>query len=103
MMKFIKIQRREFVRVKTSVDVAVEFDNHYSQFVTEDISAGGLALILNSKVPFKEGDHIQLTIVLPFSNGEIHYVQIKAFVVRIFEQNQVKLASIQFVESDGYR
>lgn len=96
--EFIKIQRREFVRVKTSVDVAVEFENQYFQFVTQDISAGGLALVLNSDVPFQNGDQIELTIVLPYSNGDLRYVRSKAYVVRIFEKHGLKLASTQFVE-----
>ncbi|SOC37767.1 flagellar brake protein [Ureibacillus acetophenoni] len=96
--EFIKVQRREFVRVKTTVDVAVEFENQYFQFVSQDISAGGLALILNSDVPFKDGDQIELTIVLPYSNGDIRYVRTNAYIVRIFEKNGLKLASTQFVE-----
>ncbi|MFY3792846.1 flagellar brake protein [Ureibacillus sp. MALMAid1270] len=98
--EIIKIQRRQFVRVRTSVDVAVEFEQHYLQFVTEDISAGGLALILNSNVPFQENDQVNLTIVLPFSNGDIHYIQTQSLVVRIFELNQMKIASIQFEDID---
>ena len=96
--EFIRIQRREFVRVKTSVDIAIEYNQQYFQFVTHDISAGGLAIILNSRVPFKAGDQISLTIVLPFSNGDIRYVQTKAIFVRTFEKNGGKLASIQFTE-----
>lgn len=97
--EFIKIQRREFVRVKTTIDVAVEFDRQTFQFVTHDISAGGLALNLNRNVPFKDGDQIHLTIVLPFSNGDIRYVQTKAAFIRTFEKGVDKLASIQFIET----
>lgn len=98
--EFIKIQRREFVRVNTAIDVAVEFNNQYYQLVTEDISAGGLALQLRVDPPFKESDTINLTIVLPFKNGDIHYVQTDAVVVRIFEKNAIRLASIQFTNTD---
>ncbi|HWL22455.1 MAG TPA: flagellar brake domain-containing protein [Ureibacillus sp.] len=98
--EIFKIQRREFVRVKTPVDVAVEFDHQYFQFVTIDISAGGLALKVESNVPFREGDVIKLTVVLPFTNGDIHYVQTKAFVVRILEKDGTRLASIQFVDTE---
>ncbi len=44
--EFIKIQRREFVRVETPVDVAVEYDNRFTQLVADDISAGGVLLAL---------------------------------------------------------
>ncbi len=99
--EFVKIQRREFVRVTTPVDVAVEYNNIFYQFTTEDISAGGIALILKSDVPFKDGDEIHLTIVLPFSNGDIRYVKTDAKVIRIFEKNNRNFASIQFIEMDN--
>lgn len=98
--EFIKIQRREFVRVKTPVDVAVEFNKQHYQFVTEDISAGGLALILKMGVTFNEGDIVRLTVVLPYKNREIHYVQTDAQVVRVFEKNGIKFASLQYIEVD---
>src|SRR5690625_1543842 len=41
---FIKIQRREFVRVETMIDVAVEVEGEVLQLVSEDISAGGIAI-----------------------------------------------------------
>ncbi|MFJ8235162.1 flagellar brake protein [Ureibacillus sp. NPDC094379] len=98
--EFIKIQRRQFVRVNTSVDVAVEFNNQYFQFVTDDISAGGLALILKTNVVFEENDIVKLTIVLPFKNREIRYVRMESKVIRIFERNGIKLASLEFSEPD---
>lgn len=98
--EFIKIQRREFVRVKTDVDVAVEYRHHYYQYVTEDISAGGVALKLPTQPPFAEGETVKLTIVLPFNNGEIKYVQTNAEVVRIFEREEQLYASLQFLDTD---
>ncbi len=99
--EFVKIQRREFVRVETSVDIAIEYKNHYHQFVTEDISAGGLAIHLNKEVPFKEGETVNLTIVLPFMNGEIRYVKTTGKLIRIIEKNQLKLASLQFSDTEN--
>lgn len=98
--EFVKIQRREFVRVNTSVDIAIEYQNKFYQFVTEDISAGGLAIHLNKEVPFTEGEHVNLTIVLPFMNGEIRYVKTSGKMVRIIEKNQLKLASLQFTDTE---
>lgn len=98
--EFVKIQRREFVRVNTPVDVAVEYYNHFYQFVTEDISAGGLALKLKTFPPFSEGDNVKLTIVLPYNTGEIRYVQTDAIVIRIFEKKDQLYASLQFTDTD---
>ncbi|HWL13719.1 MAG TPA: flagellar brake domain-containing protein [Ureibacillus sp.] len=98
--EFVKIQRREFVRVNTSVDVAVDYNNKFYQFVTSDISAGGLAIHLKNEVPFKADEMINLTIVLPYMNGEIRYVKTTAKVIRIFEKDRIQIASLQLSETN---
>ena len=98
--EIVKIQRRQFVRVETSVDIALEHNNRYYQFVSEDISAGGTAVYIRNEVAFQEGDDVKLTIVLPFSNGDMCYVFTTAKVVRIFERDEIKLASLQFTDTD---
>lgn len=97
---FKKIQRREYVRVETPVDIAVEFNGNFYQFVAEDISAGGVAIVINQPIPFVNGEAVRLTIVLPFANGDMRYVQTEAYIVRIFERDHVKIASIQFTDTD---
>lgn len=98
--EFIKIQRREYVRVETSADVAIEHDGKFAQFVTGDLSAGGLAVVINKPVTFKDDDEIKLTLVLPYANGDIKYVQTEAVVVRVFEKDSIQIASIQFTDTD---
>ena len=98
--EFLKIQRREFVRVETNADVSIELDGKFTPLVTEDISAGGLAVILNRPVNFVEGDEVKLTMVLPYMNGDVKYVQTAAIVVRIFEKDEILIASIQFTDTD---
>ncbi|MEO4053186.1 flagellar brake domain-containing protein [Solibacillus sp. CAU 1738] len=98
--QIFKIQRREYVRVETPVDVALEFKENFYQFVAEDVSAGGIAIVVNQPTSFSDGDIVRLTIVLPFTNGEVRYVQTDAYIVRIFERDNVKIASVQFTDTD---
>lgn len=100
--QFIRIQRREYVRVATPVDIAVEYNQQNYQYVAEDISAGGLAINIPKIVPFKENDELQLIIVLPFSNSNegVKYVHTSARVIRIIEKDQRKLATLQFTNTD---
>ena len=98
--EFVKIQRREYVRVETPVDIALQFGNTNYQFIAEDISAGGVAILLDGPVKFKDGDEVVLTIALPFSNREIHYVVTNANIVRIFEREGLTIASIQLTDTD---
>ncbi|MEK4699171.1 flagellar brake domain-containing protein [Solibacillus sp. FSL R7-0668] len=97
---FLKIQRREYVRVETPVDIALLFDGHKYQLVAEDISAGGVAVHIKTPVEFKDGDEVQVLVVLPFTNGEIRYVETEAVIVRIFERDGVQIASIRFTDTD---
>ena len=94
--QIIKIQRREFVRVDTAIDVAVLMEGSKTQFVAEDISAGGIALNLPNKPSFGEEDTLSLIIVLPYMNKEIKYVRVDAIVVRIWEKSGRTIASLKF-------
>lgn len=94
----IKIQRREFVRVGSPIDVAVEIGGLYTQYVAEDISAGGIALNLHNQSEIKENDLLALTIVLPFLNKEIKYIKAETNVVRIWEKDGRTIASLKFEE-----
>ncbi|MEB2301041.1 flagellar brake domain-containing protein [Lysinibacillus xylanilyticus] len=97
---FIKIQRREYVRVETPVDVAIQFKDYKYQLVTMDVSAGGLAVILKGAISFQAGDEVRLTIVLPYANGDVKYVITDAMVARIFEKDDKKIATIQLTDTD---
>lgn len=92
-----KIQRREFVRVDATLDVAVEVNETTLQLVSTDISAGGLALNVPSLKTLQEGATVSLLIVLPFKHREIKYVQTKAKVIRIVEKDQRIIASLEFL------
>ncbi|MEE1132739.1 MAG: flagellar brake domain-containing protein [Caryophanon sp.] len=96
--EIMKLQRREFVRVQTAVDVALKVDDKFYQLTTDDISAGGVAVILKGYEQLEEDMTVEATVVLPFSNGDLHYVMTESKIVRIFEREGVKIASVQFVE-----
>lgn len=98
--EIIKIQRRDFVRINSGLDISIQFGDERYQFVTDDISAGGSAVILNREVKFTEGDEISLLIPLAFNNGDIKYVTTTAAVVRIWDRGQQRIASIQFTDTD---
>lgn len=94
--QLIKIQRREYVRVETPIDVAVLKDNNKVQLVAEDISAGGIALNLRSVISFEENDVVSLYVVLPFTNRDPVYIQTEGEIVRIWEDSGKNIASIKF-------
>jgi c-di-GMP-binding flagellar brake protein YcgR len=98
----VKIQRRQYVRVETTADVAVHPTNsEFKPFttVTDDISAGGAAILINDKHGILAGQTLQLWVVLPMQSGEIHYLKVKSKVVRLIPLDDSRMkASLQFVD-----
>lgn len=97
---FLRIQRRDFVRVNTSNDISVQFEDKRYQFVTDDLSAGGTAIIINQPVNFNAGDEVNILIPLLFNNGDIKYVTTLAHVIRIWERDTQTIASLHFTDTD---
>lgn len=99
---FEKVQRREYVRVVTPVDVAILKDDQYEQFVAEDISAGGLAIICNDSNTYKKDDIVELMIALPFENREegVRYVETTAQVIRLIDRDGTTVIPLKFTETD---
>lgn len=98
--QLIRIQRREYVRIETAVDVAVSDENRTDTYTTIDLSAGGLALPVRNDGFLEENHLLSLLIVLPFVNRDIKYVDVTARIVRIWEKEGRKVASLQFEQID---
>lgn len=100
---FIRIQRRQFVRLDVSVDAAVHPEkNEFSPFktITEDISAGGAAIRLPRNIEIKGTSNVKIWLCLPLKSGEIHYLCLKGRITRFNEQYKGKnILSVQFFET----
>ncbi|NWO12281.1 flagellar brake protein [Virgibacillus sp.] len=98
-----RIQRRNFIRVETAVDVAVHSDqNLFPPFitVTNDVGAGGLSLIVPKNQSIL-GEIAELWLVLPMSKGAFLYPNIRAKLVhQKKENNKITIASFQFLTLD---
>jgi c-di-GMP-binding flagellar brake protein YcgR len=99
---FVKIQRRQFVRVETPIDTAVHStESLFPPFraVTEDISAGGAALRVPKQFKVPEHSFINIWFALPFKSGEIQYLRLTSKVIRIIEHtDRFNKMSVQFVD-----
>ncbi|MBG9544537.1 flagellar brake protein [Cytobacillus firmus] len=98
----VKIQRRQFVRVETPVDVAIHAENNeFSPFVsvTDDISAGGAAIIAKMDNSLKANMQILTYFVLAMQNGVNYYLKLKSKVIRVSEpRNGISHISVQFID-----
>lgn len=95
-----KIQRREYVRVETSVDISLEKESGEKfHLVTNDISAGGVSINMkNHYDEIEEGEIVNLAFVLAFNGEPIEYGICDAKVVRKWEDEGRKIASFVFVD-----
>lgn len=103
--QLIRIQRREFVRIDTSLDVAIHpKNNEFQPFtaVTTDISAGGAALLIQKTTKLKEGQELTIWFTLPFQNETIEYIKIHAKIIRFIpaENDLFLKAPLQFLNMD---
>lgn len=93
------IQRRDHLRIKTAVDIAIHCPNGtFSPFttVTLDISGGGLAFKLPNGVKLKEKQEILVWIALPMSN-ENKYMKLKSKVIRFQNTESFQVVSVKFI------
>lgn len=96
-----KIQRREFVRVPVAVDIAVHHEDlQVAPFttVTVDLSGGGLSFILPKNISLNREDRLNIWMVLQYENDQFEYLELKAEIVRVNEQdNAISTASAKFM------
>ncbi|SET89700.1 c-di-GMP-binding flagellar brake protein YcgR, contains PilZNR and PilZ domains [Salinibacillus kushneri] len=97
---FTLVQRRDYVRVMTALDVSIHPQKQsIPKFTTStiDISGGGLAIQTPNNVKFEEKDQLDLWIVLPFKNMEYQYVHATAKVIRqMKKQTDLLVTSLMF-------
>lgn len=94
-----KIQRRQYVRIRDNVDLAVHSpENRFPPFtsVTVDISGGGLAMIVPRDLEIFDGEIVKLYIVLKSSYSDFVYIKTKAEVIRSVIINEVRQVAVRF-------
>ncbi|KUP07795.1 pilus assembly protein PilZ [Bacillus coahuilensis m2-6] len=99
--EYVKVQRRQFVRIDASVDVSIELtDTYFVPTITDDISAGGCAVLLPAGVELPSGMNVSLYLVLPMNTGESHYLSLKGEIIRTFNKEERAITSIEFRDLD---
>ncbi|MDM5285202.1 flagellar brake protein [Peribacillus frigoritolerans] len=99
---FVKIQRRQFVRLDVTLDTAIHPE--HSEFppfraLTEDISAGGASIRLLKGTAIQSVSQLYLWMALTMKSGEIHYLRLKSKVIRVTEKEHGNmLLHVQFLE-----
>ncbi|GAA5415387.1 uncharacterized protein YpfA [Paraliobacillus ryukyuensis] len=91
--KLNRIQRREYVRINSTLDIAVhDLSNEKEAYtsITKDISGGGLSVVLpNDQLQYDEEELVEILLVLPMNNGNTEYIKAKASVVRMLQKKDM--------------
>lgn len=99
-----RIQRREYVRIETAVDVALHSVNDkFPTFTTVsvDLSGGGLSVIVPKDIHIHDGEEAIVHLVLPMQSGTYNYLEVKGEVVRLIQNmNSANTASIKLKSLD---
>lgn len=101
----IRIQRRNYVRVDTLIDVAIHpIEGEFSPFTTGsiDLSGGGLAVGLPKGVTLEPNKEVLCWLALHLQTGEVLYIRTICSVIRTFVKFPEKRerASLQFLSID---
>ena len=96
----IKIQRRNYVRIEAAADIAIHpLENEFQPFtaVTDDLSAGGAAVLIPQEKILQPDMMVKAWLVLILQNGEYHYLSLLSRVVRVIRYNEtMNRLSLQF-------
>ncbi|MGE7759430.1 flagellar brake protein [Peribacillus sp. NPDC097895] len=99
---FVKIQRRQYVRLDVTLDAAIHPEHsEFTPFraLTEDISAGGASIRLLKGANIQSASQLFLWMALTLKSGEIHYLRLRSKVIRVTEkEHENKLLHVQFIE-----
>lgn len=97
---FIKIQRRQFVRVEVAVDSSLYFPDTNLRFttMTADISAGGCAVFLPKEMDQLPDEIGEIILVLPMQSGKYHYIRSKMKHIRVWKESGRNIASLEFID-----
>jgi c-di-GMP-binding flagellar brake protein YcgR len=79
-----KVQRRNYLRVPTELEVAVLLSGHIQiAALTDDLSGGGLSFICEGKYPIQTKDNLHCWLLLNFKNETIDHASSKGEVIRV--------------------
>ncbi|MBO8154936.1 MAG: flagellar brake domain-containing protein [Bacillaceae bacterium] len=101
----MKIQRREYVRIKANLDVALhDLKNERPPMITRtlDISGGGIATLAPKRLAYKPDEELDTWIVLPFKQSEYAYIHARTMLIRHIKGNSESPDKLTFKFSEIY-
>ncbi|WP_138416922.1 flagellar brake protein [Aquibacillus sediminis] len=101
--KLERIQRREYVRIQASVDIAIHSVHHeFEPFttVTQDISGGGASIFTPKHLQLQPGTIVDVWLVIPNENGKNNYIHTVSEVIRVKDNENHSSGSLSLAFSE---
>jgi c-di-GMP-binding flagellar brake protein YcgR len=96
-----RTQRRNFLRVPTELEIAIQTTNTKLIARTEDVSGGGVSIYFDEEYRLHTEETCQCWLLIPFRNGTIEHVPFQGRFVRIqkksgtrFQWSSIKIEKI---------
>ncbi|OGX68230.1 MAG: glycosyl transferase [Paenibacillus sp. RIFOXYA1_FULL_44_5] len=79
-----QVQRRNFLRVSTELDVALSLRGELRFLAqTHDVSGGGISFICEGGIPIKDKDKLSSWLLMQYKNGSLEHIQFESEILRI--------------------
>lgn len=83
--EIFQVQRRNFLRVQTELELAVKFKQDFTRFLTytDNVGGGGISFLGDPKYEVQEGQILSCWLLIHYKNGEVEHVPFEGVIVRI--------------------
>ncbi|TWI58835.1 flagellar brake protein [Halalkalibacter nanhaiisediminis] len=105
--RYMRIQRRDYVRVEATVDAALHpLNQEFSPFtsVSIDLSGGGCAVVIPHGKSLPKQGKLMIWLVLPMQTGDLSYVKAACKIIRVFKNRPGarERVSLQFLNIEEH-
>lgn len=83
------VQRRQYLRVKAQIEVAIKKEDQRFVAITENVSAGGLSLTTDVTNKVQKNDLLECWLLLHMKNGKIEHIPLTARVMSVINSSSL--------------
>ncbi len=83
------VQRRQYLRVKAQIEVAIKKEDHRFVAITDNVSAGGLSFTTDVMNKIQKNDLLECWLLLHMKNGKIDHIPLTARVMSVIDSTSL--------------
>lgn len=83
------VQRRQYLRVKAQIEVAIKKEDYRFVAITDNVSAGGLSFTTDVMNKIQKNDLLECWLLLHMKNGKIDHIPLTAKVMSVIDSTSL--------------